>query len=54
VARRRAAEKASQRLEDEPGLLESVCNCRISYIKRGLLPEKEAENVDDDSDTNLN
>ncbi|CAO3657285.1 unnamed protein product [Mucor hiemalis] len=40
TARRHAATKASQRLEEEPGLLESVCNCRVSMIKRGLLVEE--------------
>ncbi|CEG78493.1 Putative Dicer-2 protein [Rhizopus microsporus] len=50
VARRHAAEKAYERLIDEPELLETVCNCRISRIKRGLLPEREVEDVDDDAD----
>lgn len=43
TARRHAATKASQRLLDEPNLLESVCNCRVSLIKRGLLIEEEEE-----------
>jgi hypothetical protein len=44
TARRHAATKASQRLEDEPNLLESVCNCRVSMIKRGLLVEEYEDN----------
>ncbi|GAA5800244.1 hypothetical protein HPULCUR_005669 [Helicostylum pulchrum] len=43
TARRHAATKASQRLLDEPNLLESVCNCRVSMVKRGLLEEEEEE-----------
>jgi hypothetical protein len=49
TARRHAAAKASQRLEDEPGLLESVCNCRVSMIKRGLL-EDDKTTVEEDDD----
>ncbi|KAI9249991.1 dicer-2 protein [Sporodiniella umbellata] len=41
VARRRAAEKASQRLADEPTLLDQVCNCRVATLRRGLEEEEE-------------
>lgn len=51
TARRHAATKASQRLEDEPELLESVCNCRVSMTKRGLIQDDRktrGEEEDDD------
>lgn len=49
TARRHAATKASQRLEDEPGLLESICNCRVSMIKRGLMEDDRLKKeLDDD------
>lgn len=49
TARRHAATKASQRLADEPGLLESICNCRVSMIKRGLMKDDRLQkNLDDD------
>ena len=49
TARRHAATKASQRLQDEPGLLESICNCRVSMIKRGLMEDDRLKKeLDDD------
>ncbi|KAI9476109.1 MAG: dicer-2 protein [Benjaminiella poitrasii] len=50
TARRFAAINAMQRLEDEPDLLESVCNCRVSMIKRGLLEEEKVEGEDEDEE----
>lgn len=50
TARRHAATKAMQRLEDDPTLLESVCNCRVSMIKRGLMEKPPKTNVDDYED----
>lgn len=50
TARRHAATKAMERLEDEPTLLETVCDCRVSLIKRGLMdkPEKAIDEDEDD------
>ncbi|KAI8994876.1 hypothetical protein BDB01DRAFT_714743, partial [Pilobolus umbonatus] len=45
VARRHAATKAMVRLEDEPHLLESVCNCRLSAKKRAIALEEEEEDI---------
>ncbi|CAO3607529.1 unnamed protein product [Mucor fragilis] len=50
TARRHAATKASQRLEDEPGLLESICNCRVSMINRGLIEDDRAKQMLDDDE----
>ncbi|KAF7723707.1 Dicer-like protein 1 [Apophysomyces ossiformis] len=41
AARRVAAAKANLRLEEEPGLLEQICNCSIRAKKRALEEEDE-------------
>lgn len=51
VARREAAERALERIEQEPDLLERVCNCGV--IRERMLAQKLLEqdaNADDDDD----
>lgn len=48
MARRYAAAKALERLKEEPSILNDVCNCRISLMKRGISTEEM--DVDDDED----
>lgn len=45
AARRNAATKASLRLEEDPGLLERVCNCQILNRKREVK-----DDADDDDE----
>jgi hypothetical protein len=50
IARRHAATKGLKRLKDEAGLLESICNCKISLIKRGILKKSKKKAYDSDEE----
>ncbi|KAI8876441.1 dicer-2 protein [Backusella circina FSU 941] len=50
MARRHAATRALQRLEDEPNVLNDVCNCRISLLKKDIGTKALDSVINEDND----